>query len=145
MSILTRTIFVFVVAFVLNFLWEHAHSVLYVSYKSGVITSLILLRAALFDAAVIALFLYPFLQVEKFKTKRWLLYTILVIFAVLLETWALSTGRWAYTSAMPLIPILNVGLTPTIQLALLGFISVRASDSVFPRRLGGRGSIQGTI
>src|SRR3989338_8107847 len=103
---LKKIVVVFVFAFLLNFIWEHLHSVFYVSYKGGEITNFILLKAALFDATVIAL----------------------IIFAILLEKWALGTGRWVYTDAMPIIPFLRVGLTPVIQLGLLGYISLRISN-----------------
>lgn len=123
-----RTLAIFTVAFILNFLWEHAHSALYVSYQGGAITNIILLRAAAFDAAVIALFSYPFLQFESLRQKRRILYVLLVVFAIALETWALVTGRWVYADTMPLVPIFHVGLTPTIQLALLSFVSLWLSD-----------------
>lgn len=39
--------------------------------------------------------------------------------AIANERFALSTGRWAYTPAMPLLPNLAVGLTPVLQMAIL--------------------------
>ncbi|HBV01582.1 MAG TPA: hypothetical protein DEF00_04340 [Candidatus Taylorbacteria bacterium] len=128
MKTLNRLLLIFIGAFVLNLIWEHLHSVLYASYKGEAVTNLILLRAALFDAAVISFLSYPFLRSEALRRKRWILYLALVIFAVLLEKWALMTGRWAYTDAMPIIPFLDVGLTPAIQLGLLGYVSKRVSD-----------------
>ena len=94
---------------------------------------MILLRAALFDAAVIALFSYPFLHLQVLKRRRWMMYLTLIIFAIVLEKWALMTGRWAYTSAMPIIPILNIGLTPAVQLGMLGYFSNKVSDFVKTR------------
>lgn len=123
-----RSLIIFVCAFLLNLLWEHLHSALYVSYRGTSITSGILARAALFDAIVILLFSYPFFRFEFYAQRRWMLYGALVVFAVILEAWALSTGRWIYTDAMPIIPLLNVGLTPTIQLGMLGYLSFKASD-----------------
>lgn len=104
------------------------HSVLYASYMGGAITNAILFRAALFDAVVIAIFSYPFLRFERLKQKRWVLYLGLFIFAVILEKWALATGRWMYADTMPIIPFLNVGLTPAIQLGILGYIPLKISD-----------------
>lgn len=128
MTLSTQTFLVFVAAFVFNFLWEHAHSVLYVSYQSGAITNLVLFRAAIFDAAVITLFSFPFFRLKPLQRQRWLLYALLVAFAIALEKWALATDRWVYTDIMPLVPILQVGLTPAIQLALLSFASLWISD-----------------
>lgn len=51
--------------------------------------------------------------------------------AVLIEVFALSATRWAYGLWMPVIPILEVGLTPIIQLPLLGYLSVRIISYLF--------------
>ncbi len=39
--------------------------------------------------------------------------------AIGIERHALSTGRWAYTPLMPIIPMLGVGVTPVLQMTLL--------------------------
>lgn len=119
---------VFIIALVLNFVWEEAHSVLYVSYQGAEITHALLLRAALFDAAVITFFVWFFLRFSFFRERRWLFVLFLFIFAVLLEQFALATGRWVYAPAMPIIPFFKVGLTPAIQLALLGFLSLLIAE-----------------
>ena len=121
-----RLFIIFFSALLLNLVWEHLHSVLYVSYKGDAITSLILFRAALFDAAVITLFSAPFFYSSLLRKRRFILYSLLFIFAILLEKWALGTGRWVYADAMPIIPLLNVGFTPAIQLCLTGWLAHRA-------------------
>lgn len=131
-----RCVVIFISAFVLNFLWEHAHSVLYVSYQGGAITNILLLRAALFDATVIALVSFPFFRFEPLQRQRWLLYALFVVFAIALEEWALVTGRWVYADAMPIIPILHVGLTPTIQLGLLGYAAVEIANHFHTKKDG---------
>jgi len=105
-------------AFGLNMIWENIHSNLYVHYKGEEITELILFRAALFDAAVITL--VGFFVLKKY-IRVWQALAILALFAIGLEWFALATGRWAYTDSMPIIPLLNTGLTPTIQLGLIAF------------------------
>lgn len=124
---LRRGLIVFVGAFILNFFWEEAHSALYVSYRGEAITSLILFRAALFDATVITLFYFLFSRLPERLQKVWFLLAALTVFAIGLEEWALTTDRWAYTSTMPIIPFLAVGLTPAIQLGVLGYISLKIS------------------
>jgi hypothetical protein len=52
--------------------------------------------------------------------------------AVAIEWLALATGRWSYTSAMPMIPWLNVGLLPVAQLALLPFVVFWSSARLWP-------------
>ncbi len=43
-----------------------------------------------------------------------------VLLAVSFELWAVYVDhRWQYTEAMPLIPILQVGLTPILQMAVI--------------------------
>ena len=39
--------------------------------------------------------------------------------AVLLERFALDTGRWTYNQMMPIVPVVNVGLWPVVQMALI--------------------------
>jgi hypothetical protein len=122
-----RFVILFIIAFLLNFAWEEAHSVLYTHYKDGPITHAILLHASLFDATVITFLGAAFLFTPALRKRMWLVLVIGFIFAVLLELFALHTNRWAYTGAMPVIPILKVGLTPSMQLALLGYLSIRST------------------
>ena len=39
--------------------------------------------------------------------------------AVIVERFALSTGRWEYRSSMPILPGFDVGLVPVLQMLLL--------------------------
>lgn len=118
---------IFLSAFLLNLVWENAHSYLYAHYQGGAITEIILLKAALFDALIILAATFFFLFVPPFRGRAWLVSAALFIFAVGLEVFALSTGRWAYNDLMPIIPVLGVGLTPAIQLALTMWVSTRIS------------------
>jgi hypothetical protein len=116
---------VFLIAFAANYVWEHLHSLLYAHYKGGPITELILLRATLGDAVIITLLAFPFLMSRSLARHAWLLPVLCVLASVLIELYALPAGRWAYNGSMPLIPILGIGLTPTIQLGILGYLSYR--------------------
>lgn len=129
-----RYFYIFFIASALNSVWEHAHSPLYVHYKSGAITEFVLFRAALFDAAVITAFAFLFLSLWRTKYGIWIMAGALVLFSIALELWAVETGRWAYKEAMPIIPLLNVGLTPAIQLGLLGLLSVLVLQSLILRK-----------
>jgi hypothetical protein len=113
---------IFLLGFFLNLVWEILHSGLYVSYRGEPITFFILFHAALFDALFITALGALFLKIPSFRARPWLAFVIGVPAAVLLELFALHTGRWQYTSAMPLIPFIGTGLTPTIQLGLLSYI-----------------------
>ncbi len=113
---------VFVFGLLLNILWENLHSILYVHYQGEIISEAILLKASFFDALIICLLwglahkISARYQVEIFVAGS-------LLFAVILEIWALGTNRWAYNELMPLVPILKVGWSPTVQLAVTGTLS----------------------
>ena len=113
---------IFLLAFFANFIWEYLHASLYLHYQGDEISEFVLLRAALFDAAFITILGLLFLRARFLREHLWLALVIGVAFAVGLERWALATGRWAYAPAMPIIPFLQIGLSPTIQLGLLSYL-----------------------
>ncbi len=123
-----KILFIFTTSFFLNLIWENVHSVLYIGYKGGQITELILLHATFVDAVIITLITLPFIFLPQFKKQSWLIIPLGIVVSVLIEYWGLGTGRWAYNSFMPVIPILQVGLTPTIQLGFIGFGSLKLVD-----------------
>ena len=123
-----KLINVFLLAFVLNVLWENWHSFLYNNYMGGKITEFILVRASLFDALLITIILFPFMFFETFKNKSWLIIIIGIIIAILNEWYGLSTGRWVYNSSMPILPVIGVGLTPVLQLGTLGYFSLKLAE-----------------
>lgn len=113
---------IFILAFIFNFIWENIHANFYIHYQGGNISQLILLRATLFDAIFITLLSILFIFNKYFNQRLWYSIIIGVIFAIILEHWALSTNRWAYNDLMPIIPVIKTGLTPTLQLGLLSFL-----------------------
>ena len=117
MKTLVKCSLVFFLALILNLIWEKLHSVLYLHYKGGEITDLILLKAAMVDALIILVLI---LCSQLFKPSWLFILLTGIVVAILIEYMAFFTQRWTYNSSMPIIPIINVGLTPTIQLALLG-------------------------
>jgi len=116
---------IFLLAFALNVIWENLHSFLYDNYMGGKITEFILMRASLFDALVIVIILLPFIYLDFLKNKSWLIIVIGIIVAIFNEWYGLGTGRWAYNSLMPILPIIKVGLTPMLQLGVLGYITYK--------------------
>ncbi|MEK9175356.1 MAG: hypothetical protein AAB795_02060 [Patescibacteria group bacterium] len=115
-------IFVFIVAFLLNNIWENIHSLLYANYQGAAITEYILLRAAIFDAIIILFGIFVAQYFSGFNRMQFLL-TFWLFVAIIIEWWALATGRWEYSIAMPLIPFINIGFTPTVQLLITGEIT----------------------
>lgn len=47
--------------------------------------------------------------------------------AVLSEMRHLSLGSWAYDDSMPIIPLVNVGISPVLQFMLLPLLSYKLS------------------
>lgn len=127
-SIFTFWLLLFVFAFLLNLVWEEFHSALYLNYQGGAITHFILIRAALADAIFITLLFY----LAKVTKINWFFPVLAVLLAFLIEWWALGTGRWAYNNLMPVVPILGVGLSPLIQLAVTGIISEKITLLCMP-------------
>lgn len=115
-----KILYIFILSFVLNYIWENLHSVLYVNYQGGEITQSILLHATLVDAFILTPLIIIVSLLFQPKYHAPLIFTAGVIIAIGIETWALDTNRWLYSSAMPIIPIIKTGLTPTIQLGLTG-------------------------
>lgn len=122
-----KILLIFVLAFALNFIWENIHSYLYVHYQNEMITQLVLIKASLFDAFFITVLSVPFIFIRYLNQRLWWALVIGLIFAVILERYALYTNRWSYSELMPIIPIVKTGLTPTIQLGLLSFIIYKFS------------------
>jgi hypothetical protein len=114
--------YIFVLAFVSNWVWENLHSVLYFHPNGEMITQTILLQATLFDAVFITVVGIVFLLVPYLRERLWLSIIVGMVGAIIIEWQALAIGEWAYTASMPLIPLLNTGLTPTIQLGLLSYL-----------------------
>ena len=58
-----------------------------------------------------------------FKKRLYIALIFGFAFAVCLELFALSTSRWGYTVAMPLIPYLKVGVSPSLQLGVTALLT----------------------
>lgn len=116
---INKLVIIFLVAFILNFIWEYLHSFLYDNYKGGLINIPILLRASVFDALFIVVIYFLFLNVGFLNKNFWLVPIISLTVAIIIEIFALQTGRWAYKEIMPVIPVINIGLSPVVQLPIL--------------------------
>ena len=122
---LKKLVTIFILAFIFNLIWENLHANLYVHYKSGTITQAILIHAALFDAIFTTIISGPFIFSKYFSRHLWYILIIGIVYAIILERWALATNRWSYNDLMPIIPILKTGLTPTLQLGLLSLLVLK--------------------
>jgi hypothetical protein len=120
---------VFVVAVLLNYLWELAHAPLYVgmeNYNIGVLWHCFV--ASLGDGVMVLLIVavgwVMLHQPDWFKQPGILGYVVMVtaglVMAVLVE-WvgAHVLKRWEYTDKIPLVPGIGIGVVPIAQMLFL--------------------------
>ena len=122
-----------IIAFFLNFIWEIFQAPLYAPHFAGVSAFIFVhLKASAGD--VLLVFLIVILNALVFQDRFWFQALsakkaassvfLGFIIAVIVEKLALASGRWAYNSLMPVIPLFNVGLTPVLQMMILPILSL---------------------
>src|SRR3989344_6549677 len=103
---------IFVLAFAVNLIWEKLHYGLYVSNHYPAVSGYAVLLGAFLDAV------YVSLAILLFKRFGSAFPVIAALGAgVLIEKLALTFSWWSYGPMMPVIPLINTGLSPTVQLA----------------------------
>ena len=118
------------ISFILNEVWELVQMPLYKQpiYKMGHIAFCTL--AALADMIMVLLlylsfaFIYknPFWIAQRNYFKIFVVMLTGAVGAVLSEKRHLRIGSWAYDQSMPIVPFVNVGLSPLLQFFLLPVI-----------------------
>lgn len=120
-------IYIALIAFFLNLVWELAQGTLYKGYEYDFQHIAFCTLASVADA-IMAVLLYlgfafilkePFWIGELSFTRGLLLMLVGGIGAILGEIRHISAGNWAYADSMPLIPFVHVGLSPVLQFTLL--------------------------
>lgn len=116
-------------AFSLNWLWEMVQMSAYaeMAESSWRETALLCARASLGDVAMtFGIYGLGALAAGRLRwgmEGKWNVYAAAAllgaVFAAAFEWKALSSGRWSYTSQMPIVAVLGVGLWPLFQLVLL--------------------------
>ncbi len=118
--------------FGLNFVWEISQSFLYAPhYRSLGELINIHLWASGGDVVMVAGILladeFVFKRIFKGENeKRQRLLAIVFVgflLAVLVEKYALANSMWSYNAWMPVLPELNVGLTPVLQMMLIPLVT----------------------
>src|SRR3989344_332654 len=115
------------ISFVLNLIWEKLQAPLYAGFVSLPQHFWVCFGASIGDVSITLVF---YLIVALFrKDIMWLKelrITDLVstgifgaVTAFFMEYFAIASGKWAYLSAMPLLPFTTIGLTPFFQLLIL--------------------------
>ena len=115
-----------VTAALLHLLWECAHVRLYTGYEH--LTHMPILVYAISGDVLYTLVAIFFVSLVKgqldwlaMPSVRDLMALMLLGFwiALFVEYKALALHQWAYLDTMPIIPILNVGLSPIVQMTIL--------------------------
>lgn len=116
-----------VMAFLLNFVWELGHLPLYKDATYNIQHIAFCALASVADAQMVLLIYLclalinkkPF-WVQHIGLKQvFILMIIGGIGAIIGEIAHTSSGNWAYADSMPMLPVLNVGLSPVLQFFLL--------------------------
>lgn len=115
-------------AFLLNFTWEVVQGPLYESFSEDIRHIAFCALAAVADAIMVLLLYLGFALVYN-KNPFWIqnsttLRIAIVVLAggigaILTEMRHLYEGNWAYAESMPIIPIVNVGISPVLQFMVL--------------------------
>lgn len=116
-----------ILAFLLNFLWEVIQMPLYKNSALSLQSVAFCGLASVADAIMVLLIYFCFallckkpLWIEKFTALRvFFLMIVGGIGAIAAEMRHVSAGNWAYDESMPILPIVDVGLSPVLQFMLL--------------------------
>lgn len=131
--------YILAIGFTVNLIWENAKAPFYKGYDGFFQHFGVCLVAAVVDALVLLLLYFLVAAFNHnlywpLKVKLWqygLLAFIGGVLAVWFEKWALAGEQWSYTNEMPVVPVLDVGLLPLLQLMLLPgltfYLSARAT------------------
>ena len=131
---LKRFIPLILIVLVLNLIWEFSHYRLY-NDLTGIPATPHLILASFVDVFLV-FFIFLIISLRN-KNNKWLNntkekdYFYVIIFGLILaffwELINLSLGRWEYKSTMPLC-FFDVGLSPLLQLAITGSLSLWFND-----------------
>lgn len=107
----------FIAAFFLNGVWEHAHLILYECAFKPYIEIAAMMWQAIFADALIAVLIY-LICVHLFKGRLWSWIVVGALVAFGLEWYSVMiTHRWAYNAWMP--TLFGIGITPLLQMMVL--------------------------
>jgi len=119
---------VFILAVIINYPWELAHSPLYEGMSDFSLASWHCFVASLGDGLLVLLIFG--VGWAALRRRDWfvnpgrrgylLMLAVGLVIGIVVEWAAVHVmGRWAYTQQMPMIPIFNIGLTPLAQMIAL--------------------------
>ena len=117
-------------AFILNFIWEFTQGPLYKGFKYDWQHISFCMLASIADMLMVLILLFSFGLI--YKNLYWinsmdLKKVLLLVFvgfsgAILAEVFHTIRGDWSYTDAMPLLPVVEVGMSPVLQFMILPWL-----------------------
>jgi len=127
----------FIISTAVNYVWEMAQMPLYQDMPFDALSSwLLCFRASLGDGLIIVTIWA--LGAGLYKRVRWfrplhigpvlLLLASGALIAVAIELHALAVENWSYSELMPIVPWLEIGLSPFVQLLLLPWCMMILAD-----------------
>ena len=123
-------------AFILNFIWEVSQGFLFSDYVYDFQHISFCALASVADLIMVLLLYFVFSVVLKdpFWIKNFTLLKVSSLFfigglgAILGEWRHLSEGNWSYTELMPVIPFVEIGLTPLLQFIILPILTYKLAN-----------------
>jgi hypothetical protein len=119
---------IFIAAVGLNFAWEIGQAFLYIGMDYDAAMVVHCMMASFGDGFI--LWVIYLVGVFTFRDSRWFVLPLAPHYAVMLFAGLIISiivewigldllNRWAYTASMPVIPVLNIGLIPVLQMLIL--------------------------
>lgn len=134
------------ISFILHLGWEYAQCVPFFIHGEVTPTTFSMLKVSLGDVAltwlaysIVSLFSKSFLWgIGHWNFKQWFLLSLVaIVLSVVIEIYALDTGRWWYADINPLI-FGKISLIPILQLLTLFPLSIKLSKCIFLRSEKGK-------
>lgn len=135
------TFTVLMLALLLSFVWEMLQMPLFKGMGLNIQSIIFCALAAVADTVMVLLlyFIFAVIYKDSFWVKRLTAQRIAILIviggigAILAELRHLSAGTWNYSTSMPLLPFVNVGLVPVLQFMLLPVLTYYLSLNILKR------------
>jgi hypothetical protein len=118
---------ILLVAFSINLVWENLHASLYDDYFLE-LKRLFFSVCAVIDG-LITLLIY-FLARLVFKDPLWIMHSlsfrravVVLGIATIMEKAAVFLGLWSYEESMPIVPLVEIGFSPFLQITFLPLLT----------------------
>ena len=134
-------IWISLIAFVLNFIWENLHAGLYAEYDYFM-KSIYFLGCTLGDVALtfiiyglVAVVLKDRYWIRNFNFRSFVIVLIMAGLVAFVAEWvAVELNFWSYNDKMPIIPFLGIGLSPFLAILINPTLSFILTHKIISTR-----------